>query len=174
MGNNYKGFRIVPFKSFSTDFTTRINIYCSSLHPCHSNPTLPCYTLLWESQLQGFNSDGRKKSAFSSMQSSLPVDFSSMSGLTGSTWGPFISPLLEICRWTKDGVVDGELRFGSDGDFMTKCDKLDEDDPLVTLVTPADCDGNVLGVSTDSLFRDRLRYSNNETCQRTTNQQIRV
>lgn len=55
---------------------------------------------------------------------------------------------------------------------MTKCDKLDEDDPLVTLVTPADCDGNVLGVSTDSLFRDRLRYSNNETCQRTTNTSV--
>jgi len=58
------------------------------------------------------------------------------------------------------------LRFGSDAlrddDFITDVEKA-EDRVLLGDVTAAGFGGNGLGVSTDSLLRDRLRYSNNET-----------
>ena len=61
------------------------------------------------------------------------------------------------------------MRFGRDtlrdDDFITDGEKPDADEEFDGDVTTAVCCGNVLGgVSADNLLRDRLRYSNKDTC----------
>ena len=52
-----------------------------------------------------------------------------------------------------------------DEDLITEGEKPDADEEFDGGVTTAVCCGNVLGGrSTDSLLRDRLRYSNKDTC----------
>ena len=94
-------------------------------------------------------------------------DLSSKSGLTGSNLGPFISPL-----WTADLCTseladdDDTLRFGSDAlrdeDFITEEENV-EDGALAGVATVTGFGGTGRGKSTDSLFRERLRYSSNDT-----------
>ena len=93
-------------------------------------------------------------------------DLSSKSGLTGSNLGPFISPLwTDLC--TRELADDDDtLRFGSDAlrdeDFITEEENV-EDGALAGVATVAGFGGTGRGKSTDSLFRERLRYSSNDT-----------
>ena len=74
--------------------------------------------------------------------------------------------------WTADLCTseladdDDTLRFGSDAlrdeDFITEEENV-EDGALAGVATVAGFGGTGRGKSTDSLFRERLRYSSNDT-----------
>ena len=94
-------------------------------------------------------------------------DLSSKSGLTGSSLGPCISPLWTADLCTRELADDDDtLRFGSDvlsdDDFITEEENV-EDGALAGVTTVAGFGGTGRGKSIDSLFRERLRYSNNDT-----------
>ena len=96
----------------------------------------------------------------------LPL-LSSKSGLTGSKWGPFTSPTLDTGRCVMVEDAGDTLRLGNEtADLMT------DDGNNVTEADTGAIEGAVEGGSgrrrsTDRRFRERLRYSSNETCKRT-------